>query len=437
MTSNYDITRRWAERIVEPDKRERSSRAASVFSDGDRIYSYGRHFEMARVVRDKRGKPSFVLLNGDNYSVTTSRHQNDLRDALRASARGIPTMIVPHMALSAARIDIDSIKPLDVRPDGMTYEKHRGPLPKTAERGVGIRALRWGGEGYRRTQEGESYIVLPGGEEVREVEPGVFEWHVGRHWLGDAVFAARSHGQAKRVKWLSSFDRNEPRPLYFLCQLPPTRATTYEEAIEALKPDTVLMAEAMGRAVERQGDIFAVPMPGLTLNDLKAQGGRMARRYDAMGPLRSERRIRAMWDAIIDGDRLGWQARNVYTWGTRKTTIPWNEHGERVTDVRRHRERKWAPILEERHRQVVEAAPDRAEVSLLGTAHTGTHVVTMPDGTQYARGVMYHDPALMGERRERDHVRCPLGDGKTWHLIAKNTVPTTKARNGRRGGVIA
>lgn len=436
MTTNYDIARRWAERIERPDLRERGARSASVFANGDRIYSYGRHFEMGRVVRDKHGKATFVLLNGDTYSATTSRHQSDLRGALRNHAKGIPTMIVPHAALSAARIDIDSIVPLDVRPDGWSYEKHRGPLPKTAERIEGAHALYWAGQ-RREIEDGEHALRLPTLEEVREVGPGLYEWHVGRHWLGDAVFAARWHGETRRVKWLSSFDRNEPRPLYFLCQLPPTRATTYDEAIEALKPDTVVMAEAMGREVERQGDIFAVPMPGLTLDDLKAQGGRMARRYDAMAPLRSERWTRAMWDAILDGDRLDWQARSVYAWGTRRGTIPWGEQRERVDAVRRHRMNKWAPLLEERHRQAVEAAPAAAEVSLLGTAHTATHVVTMPDGTQYARGIMYHDPALMGERRQRDHVRCPLGDGKTWHLIAKNTVPATKARNGRRGGVIA
>jgi hypothetical protein len=42
----------------------------------------------------------------------------------------------------------------------------------------------------------------------------------------------------------------------------------------------------------------------------------------------------------------------------------------------------------------------------------------------YARGCMYHD---VGAWRERDHARIKLGDGKTWHLIAKNTVPQTRA----------
>lgn len=58
---------------------------------------------------------------------------------------------------------------------------------------------------------------------------------------------------------------------------------------------------------------------------------------------------------------------------------------------------------------------------LFGTAHTATEVATMPDGRQYARGMLYHDPAIVGERRPPDHRRRKLG--KRWHAIARNTVP--------------
>lgn len=58
--------------------------------------------------------------------------------------------------------------------------------------------------------------------------------------------------------YISGYDRNENPPLYFLARLPHAVAT-YTEAIEALKPESVKLAEAEGVKVLRQGDMFAIP----------------------------------------------------------------------------------------------------------------------------------------------------------------------------------
>lgn len=76
----------------------------------------------------------------------------------------------------------------------------------------------------------------------------------------------------RTAKFLSGFDRNESRMSYFFCELPKTTATTVEDAIEALKPDTVRMAEQMGRQVIRQGDIFAVELAQITKRTLRKNG---------------------------------------------------------------------------------------------------------------------------------------------------------------------
>lgn len=85
-----------------------------------------------------------------------------------------------------------------------------------------------------------------------------------------------------RRRWayfLSGFDENETRPSYFFCELPPkARPATVEEAYETLKPAAVKLAEQAGREVKRQGDIFAIPMPGVTLRELKKRGGVHIRR---------------------------------------------------------------------------------------------------------------------------------------------------------------
>lgn len=54
----------------------RKGKAASVFIEGDAIYSYGYHFPLA--VRTANG----FLVNKDKYSVTTSKQQTFLKQAL-------------------------------------------------------------------------------------------------------------------------------------------------------------------------------------------------------------------------------------------------------------------------------------------------------------------------------------------------------------------
>lgn len=65
----------------------------------------------------------------------------------------------------------------------------------------------------------------------------------------------------------------------------------------------------------------------------------------------------------------------------------------------------------------------RGALAVYGTAHTATEVAILPSGTTYVRGTMRHVPEIAGERRERDHVALPLGDGNTWYLAICNTVP--------------
>lgn len=96
----------------------------NVFAIGDELYSYGTHFELARLIRDKKGKPSHFLLNGDTYSVTTSRHQRLTRDAIARS--GLPSAIVPHSALAAAGVrDLNTVTLLDVTADTFRRDHHR------------------------------------------------------------------------------------------------------------------------------------------------------------------------------------------------------------------------------------------------------------------------------------------------------------------------
>jgi hypothetical protein len=413
---------RWAE-IMEGKSTGKFLRASNVFVRDERVFSYGEHFELARPLRDKRKRVKAYLLNGDRYSQTTTQHQSSVRGALRKSSR--PSVILPYTALDAAGVDYDSIELVHVLKDRSETRKHRTtvkpegavwfmePIQESQPRNREEieAALRRNGYGpnwnvdnapdYLRTKRvtvGEkpvlytnrfkrNHIAVTRDAEGRAVG---FEWETYHHWLGESLIKARvwwyklipcdecgrkgtypglseswdlacrgCNGRGaylrRATRWtlfLSGFDHQEPNPLYFLCELPyHCRATTVEEAYEALKPVPVKLAEQMGRSYTRQGDIFAIPAPSMTEKRLREMGARIERRATVNSP--------------------------------RPTHLPY----------------------------------------ILGTNHTATEVAYLP-GVTLARGLLYHDPSF----REQDHVRRKMGDGKTWHVVVKNTVPTSNRR---------
>lgn len=514
-----DVARRWAQRTLGSTAPALKSR--NLYDEGDSIYSYGRHFEVARVLRDTKRQPRAFLLNGNRYSVTTAKHQNAVRGAIQ-NYHDMPVITIPHDALSVAGIDLDSIEIIDLQDDwwtttivtkdhlvgSWTYdytydpavyqnsltgevrapepndhwatqtpaagtcERCETPLPhyweskepweayaaKKAEREAHVRARHgvWERVAGRVRNTGRKRAFLSAHIEWDLVDDPTaplgyrFEREVRRHWLGASLIRAavpymvnvkhracngtgrteepriielrgeaegpltewqmdahtRNQGwvnqrraergeelllpgwhvdgsaldyhcrgcsgrgkvRQERHRWayfLSGFDQNETRPSYFFCELPPkVRPATVEEAYEALKPEAVKLAESMSREVKRQGDIFAIPMPGLTAAQLRADGGVHRKR-------------------VAPVEEVSW----------------WTNRGRRRTANRRVTEHL---------------------AHVLGTNHEATEVFDMPNGQTYARGALVHEP---GAGREPDHKRLTLG--REWHLIVKNTVPTT------------
>lgn len=60
--------------VVQGFKNGKAYKGSNIFSEGNILYSYGRHFPLA--VRRAGINKSYVLLNADKYSNTTSRHQS-------------------------------------------------------------------------------------------------------------------------------------------------------------------------------------------------------------------------------------------------------------------------------------------------------------------------------------------------------------------------
>ncbi|UDL15469.1 hypothetical protein SEA_PEPE25_94 [Microbacterium phage Pepe25] len=502
--THEDVARRWANRALHPGRD--ALRSNNLHDVGDSIQSYGSHFEVGRILRDRKGEPVGWLLNGNTYGVTTSRHQRAVRDAV--TGQGLPIVTIPHQALDAAGIDLRTVQIIDVQRDWFTertitkrdgtvhweYEydhSERGGWQNSLTGEFVDRGDYWGERAVSKPviecdhelpdipgpwKPGYNFLLDMRRREAREIHERlrhgvwedvvgrrrntgrktpmaskyvpwemiddaeaplgyVFERTVQRHWLGGSLIKAqvpytvRAKHQAcggtgvspepwfthvwrgsgigplpknrmeaelehsdwlmernggirqpmsweieayeehrecrgcggsgstrvERRRWayfLSAFDENETRPSYFFCELPPkVRPTTVEEALETLKPAAVKLAEQMGRDVKRQGDIFAIAMPGLTLRELKAQGGVHIRKPKLVD---------------IDG-RTTW---------------------------------------------------DGPRPQLINTNHEATEIVLVGSQT-YARGTIKHVPDF----RRPDHRPTPLG--KEWHLIQKNTVPVS------------
>jgi len=78
LRNHAEVAHYWA------NKRQEEGRAGNIFFEGDVIYSYGRHFPIARFTRTPSGR-EVVLFNAASYSVSTSQHQGIVRGAIPAN----------------------------------------------------------------------------------------------------------------------------------------------------------------------------------------------------------------------------------------------------------------------------------------------------------------------------------------------------------------
>lgn len=76
---NQDIAHAFAHANAEDRE---TANGGSLYYENDTIYSYGRHFPVAKKIRDRHGKIQFVLFNDSKCSKTTSSHQSTVKAAL-------------------------------------------------------------------------------------------------------------------------------------------------------------------------------------------------------------------------------------------------------------------------------------------------------------------------------------------------------------------
>ncbi len=88
MASHISVAHRWAQM-----NRNLSVKGFNMFAEGFSIFSYGRHFEIARWVPTTPAKDAqnvdamCVLFNSESRSISTSKHQTYVLRSIRSSAR--------------------------------------------------------------------------------------------------------------------------------------------------------------------------------------------------------------------------------------------------------------------------------------------------------------------------------------------------------------
>jgi hypothetical protein len=410
------------------------------------LYSYGRHFELARPLRNKRGKIHGYLLNGDTYSQSTSQHQSHVRYLLS----GEQTVIIPHEALNSAGIDLETVQIIHVKPDTTTTTKHRTTeFPK--------------GAFYRQEQEWD--FVPPSDADYAEAvakatvdaqrewerrkarhaedptvwsDPGEFEpptrddvwlynkrvlkgvveklytsgrrgapeitvetlpdgtteyrWEVRRHWLGESLIRAR-------VTWQTQ--ENCPDCLdHFGWAYGPMRQN------ESLRCKTCRGSGWLTKSHHRwayylSGFDHEESTPLYFFAELPRghKPTTVAEAYEALKP-----------DPVKLAEQMNrpiFRQGDIFGVPTRLDAKALKAQGARL--VRRGSKNEFRELQ----------LP-----YVLNTNHTATEVAYLPDGVTLARGTMYHDPS----GRRADHARRRIGDGKTWHIVIKNTVPIATRR---------
>lgn len=485
--SYFDVTRAWVRRCQSTDYVKIPNNPRMPVT-GDRIYSYGAHFEIGRGIRNKRGELTFFLLNGDNYSVTTSRHQSEVRAAVQRS--GVPYVIIPYEALTAAGIsDLNTVSLLEATSDQVEVTKHQSTeLPpryrwadvpvsryvdlteqeiaaKLAEKQArndadharqlgyaqddpeGYWAKHWlpnNPEPAKATLHSGEYrewrqvgtrraIVSASGREAGHItatpqEDGthVYTWETRRHWLGESLIEATVTWSRRRAcrtckgtgvspdapEIPTDPDRIGPWPLRR--DYPATDEGSAAFAVADREHERAWRAQAKLRADWRSQ--WAGTCPNTACRGRGQWTTTRKRRAKFLSgfdhnetrrcyffcelPRTSETTVAGAYDALKPAvvsfaERNGRDVRrqgDIFAIETSFTTRDLRQRG----------------------------ATFSKRAYLIGTNHTATQVATLPDGTTFARGCLYHEP----ERRRPDHSRIKVPSG--WGLIAKNTVPVTK-----------
>ena len=456
-----DVLYCWAERIdlIAPPF-ERFS-YSSMICEGDSLFHYGRHFELARIMRDKRGHARLVLLNGDSwggggFGPSTASRQADARRVVNMS--NVPSMVVPFSALDAAGIDFDTVRPIHVRDDRFTIEEHssrKRPADLATMNdpsGATRKVTRWNYDyELRRSVEQDvdepvrvenpretvTFRVQHGWVEggARLGDDGLWHWHVRRHWLGDSIFRARTTENRTRRPTADELAEDQAWRTW----------TMEQEVLGARERELRRKAWKLDDRYGYRGDYRT-----MFRKMFHAQGFHEA--ADRVGDEADAHRRQRVWS---NGMRNGRMPITVTRWATFLSSfdyqearplyflceLPYRARPNTVDEAIESLKPPEVVAAEARGVKVTRqgdlfAIPTKLttrqlrrmgtltkRLRVLGTNHSVTEGVICKGGAVLGRGIMRHEPDGW---RTPDHARQKLGDGKSWHLLVRNTVPQSQ-----------
>jgi hypothetical protein len=473
-----DVLYAWAERIdmVRPPREE--FQFSSMICEGDRLFHYGHHFELGRILRDKRGRARLVLLNGDSYQgsngwgPSTASRQRDTRRVANMSS--VPVLVVPFSALEGAGIDFDTIQPIAVRDDWWTTEERssRTRPAKLATMkdpdGRTVPEMHWQRKTNRSYEFEQVEVQVPmyvpnpnqtvsfnaghgwcGAGATRD-EHGVWHWSYERHWLGDSLFRARSTELRTRRATRDELAQHDAHLAYMR-----ERHRLEEVEQDMLRAARTVAGRELSRARTSTYDRYGWNGDYRRMTrSLFASAGFREKASAASQAVHEHRR-----DHLVEGVGMlpgGRMRRSVTRWATFLSSFDYQEsqplyflcelpHNARPNTVDEAIESLKPPEVvaaEARGLKVTRqgdlfAIPTKLtraqlrkmrsrtgftkRLRVLGTNHSVTEGIILQGGAVLGRGVMRHEPEAW---RRPDHRNQKIGD--VWHLLVRNTVPRTR-----------
>lgn len=452
--SNYtDVATRWLDvALGKTDKGTLSNRR--MIASGDSIYSYGTHFEMARVLRDRKGRPTHILVNGDRFSNTTSGHQAIVRRVIQQS--GLPSVIIPFTALNAAGIRRNDVEIVSVEADRTEVKHHETTtLPEGA---------------FWHTYDVEGYVDYSPEQlaaiVARKNAEHAEEWERKRGYVDDEPHTT-TDGVSYNV-WTDWLQRNPTPKTITVDDLDHWSRQVWAKIGE----ETILHFGRRQEASWRRVVIDVMPLDDGTTryswdtsrhwlgeSVIKAKVSWTGRtrckpcKGTGENPDKPEGAVRRWDDGFMcstcrgAGGRTFRRTRSSYFLsgfdheettplyffcelpkGVKPTTVA-EAYDTLKPEAVRLAEQIGRPVIRQGDVYAIALqAVDKRSLrrqgatfvkrgTLLNTSHEATEVAYLPDGTTLARGVLHHNPDF----RRPDHRRRRLTPG--WNVVIKNTVP--------------
>jgi len=336
-------------------------RGSKVFYEGDVLYSFGTHFELAVKCRNNG-----YVLNGDRYSSTTSGHQSLTRSVAErhkqeTTNRVTHHCIIPFSALQAAEVKPEDVFILDVTED--TWETVKRKNPKTGEM--------------------EEHQI---------------------HHLGASLVRVGTK------RYLSSIDNSSRRYMFYLVELKSRRVNTVEDAFRDLAgslSDEQYERYLLGE-IKRQGEYFLEPRSELITRELKKKA----------------KKTRVKLEGILDVKVKTPHSKRVVKEVIRRENMGYGGIGREQIQVMRQRGVPYYVLLDRGHAGLIipKGAIIRGNSMYVGNAlvkqfdlshgignpHVARDAIQTPDGL-----------FVQGTLRHTEHRMIRMNN--TWHRVYKNT----------------